>query len=239
LAPANAAELYGLTVVARDIADHAGNQTRFVLVSQNGIPQPTGHDKTGIVVFQRADEPGSLISILQEFAAPEGMTFDSVALAQAQERIRAAVGLLAQELDEGTFQVMPSPPSPPPPSPTAPPPSSPPPSPPTPPAPTSPPPAAPAWAPPPTPAEPLPPTTPEQPKWEGLRGVTGDARREDELGAGKWTESARSLAEVQGELAAGPPREIEPLEDGKGSKVFLIIGLCATAGLVLWWIVAG
>jgi hypothetical protein len=103
----------------------------------------------------------------------------------------------------------------------------------------APPPAAPAWAPPPTPAEPLPPTTPEQPKWEGLRGVTGDARREDELGAGKWTESARSLAEVQGELAAGPPREIEPLEDGKGSKVFLIIGLCATAGLVLWWIVAG
>jgi prephenate dehydratase len=69
LAPANAAELYGLTVVARDIADHPGNQTRFVLVSQNGIPQPTGHDKTGIVVFQRADEPGSLISILQEFAA--------------------------------------------------------------------------------------------------------------------------------------------------------------------------
>jgi prephenate dehydratase len=29
----------------------------------------TGHDRTGLVVFQRADEPGSLISILQEFAA--------------------------------------------------------------------------------------------------------------------------------------------------------------------------
>eukprot|EP00900_Chrysochromulina_parva_P011480 jgi/Chrpa1/20332/Chrysochromulina_OHIO_Genome00026905-RA len=83
-------------------------------------------------------------TILQEFAAPEGVTFDSVALAQAQERIRAAVGLLTQELVQGTFQVMPSPPSPPPPSPTAPPPSSPPPSPPTPPGPTSPPPAAPA-----------------------------------------------------------------------------------------------
>eukprot|EP00900_Chrysochromulina_parva_P014438 jgi/Chrpa1/22996/Chrysochromulina_OHIO_Genome00028159-RA len=80
-------------------------------------------------------------TILQEFAAPDGVTFDSVALAQAQERIRVAVGLLAQELDEGTFQVMPSPPSPPPPSPTAPPPSSPPPSPPTPPVPLSPPPA--------------------------------------------------------------------------------------------------
>jgi len=69
LAPANAAELYGLHVVSQDIADHVGNQTRFVLIAREGIPQPTGHDKTGIVVFQRADEPGSLISILQEFAA--------------------------------------------------------------------------------------------------------------------------------------------------------------------------
>jgi prephenate dehydratase len=69
VAPANAAALYGLEVIAKDIADHAGNQTRFVLVAPEGIPSSTGHDKTGIVVFQRADEPGSLISILQEFAA--------------------------------------------------------------------------------------------------------------------------------------------------------------------------
>lgn len=69
LAPANAGALYGLSVVAQDIADHAGNQTRFVLVAREGIPPATGHDKTGIVVFQRADESGSLISILQEFAA--------------------------------------------------------------------------------------------------------------------------------------------------------------------------
>jgi prephenate dehydratase len=33
------------------------------------VPARTGHDKTSIVVFQRADEPGSLIGILQEFAA--------------------------------------------------------------------------------------------------------------------------------------------------------------------------
>ena len=69
LAPANAAKMYGLEVISKDIADHAGNQTRFVLIAREGIPQATGHDKTGIVVFQRADEPGSLISILQEFAA--------------------------------------------------------------------------------------------------------------------------------------------------------------------------
>jgi hypothetical protein len=35
----------------------------------DGIPAPTGHDKTSLVVFQRADRPGSLLGILQEFAA--------------------------------------------------------------------------------------------------------------------------------------------------------------------------
>jgi len=69
IAPANAATLYGLQVLERNIADHEGNQTRFVLVGKNQIPARTGHDKTGVVVFQRADEPGSLIGILQEFAA--------------------------------------------------------------------------------------------------------------------------------------------------------------------------
>ncbi|MFM2076216.1 MAG: prephenate dehydratase, partial [Actinomycetota bacterium] len=48
---------------------HPGNQTRFVLVAKEGIPAPTGHDRTALVIYQRADEPGSLISILQEFAA--------------------------------------------------------------------------------------------------------------------------------------------------------------------------
>lgn len=69
IAPRNAAHLYGLEVIASDIADHRGNQTRFVVVGKSTIPSSTGHDKTALVVFQRADEPGSLISILQEFAA--------------------------------------------------------------------------------------------------------------------------------------------------------------------------
>lgn len=69
LAPRVAAEVYGLEIIAADIADHQDNQTRFLLVAREGIPAPTGHDKTALVVYQRADEPGSLIAILQEFAA--------------------------------------------------------------------------------------------------------------------------------------------------------------------------
>jgi prephenate dehydratase len=64
-----AAEIYGLEVLARDIEDHPENQTRFVAVRPQVVPAPTGHDKTSIVVAQRADRPGSLLAILQEFAA--------------------------------------------------------------------------------------------------------------------------------------------------------------------------
>ena len=69
ISPRVAADLYDLDVVAGGIEDHAGNQTRFLLVAREGIPAPTGHDRTAVVVYQRTDEPGSLISILQEFAA--------------------------------------------------------------------------------------------------------------------------------------------------------------------------
>lgn len=69
IAPQVAAERYGLDVLAENIEDHEGNQTRFVVVGRTGIPAPTGHDRTALVVYQRADVPGSLISILQEFAA--------------------------------------------------------------------------------------------------------------------------------------------------------------------------
>jgi prephenate dehydratase len=69
VAPALAAKIYGLEVLATDIEDHPENQTRFVLVGRDAVPPPTGHDKTTIVVFQRTDQAGSLLAILQEFAA--------------------------------------------------------------------------------------------------------------------------------------------------------------------------
>lgn len=69
IAPQRSAEVYGLEILAADIEDHPENQTRFVLVGRDGITAPTGHDKTSIVIYQRADEPGSLVAILSEFAA--------------------------------------------------------------------------------------------------------------------------------------------------------------------------
>jgi len=69
VAPRLAAERYGLSVLSEDIEDHPDNQTRFVLLARSRVPRPTGHDKTSIVCFQRADHPGSLHGILGQFAA--------------------------------------------------------------------------------------------------------------------------------------------------------------------------
>lgn len=64
-----AASIYGLEVIAREIEDHPENETRFVAVAPGVVPAPTGHDKTSLVVFQHEDAPGSLLAILQQFAA--------------------------------------------------------------------------------------------------------------------------------------------------------------------------
>ncbi|MDR1767776.1 MAG: prephenate dehydratase [Propionibacteriaceae bacterium] len=64
-----AGERYGLVAIARDIADNASAVTRFVLVTRPGEPPaPTGADKTTLVAYMRADRPGSLMEILEQFA---------------------------------------------------------------------------------------------------------------------------------------------------------------------------
>jgi prephenate dehydratase len=69
ISPRVAAARYGLEIIVENIADHPGNQTRFVVVARDVVAPRTGHDRTAMVVYQRADAPGSLLSVLQEFAA--------------------------------------------------------------------------------------------------------------------------------------------------------------------------
>ncbi len=63
-----AGELYGLDVLAHDIADNPGAVTRFVLLTRPAPPpKPTGNDRTTLVAYLRADHSGALLEILSEF----------------------------------------------------------------------------------------------------------------------------------------------------------------------------
>ncbi|WP_255769228.1 prephenate dehydratase [Pseudarthrobacter sulfonivorans] len=68
-APIVAEEQPGLGVLAEDIGDNPGAVTRFILVSRPGaLPEPTGADKTTVVVPLPEDRPGALMEILDQFA---------------------------------------------------------------------------------------------------------------------------------------------------------------------------
>lgn len=69
IAPRLSAELYGLELLNQGIEDSKDNVTRFLLLHRSDIPKPTGSDKTTVVCFQVQDRPGSLLSILAQFAA--------------------------------------------------------------------------------------------------------------------------------------------------------------------------
>lgn len=68
-APPITATMYSLDVLAHSVEDQRGNETRFVLIAPGRIQRRTGHDRTAIVCFQRADHPGSLHDILGVFSA--------------------------------------------------------------------------------------------------------------------------------------------------------------------------
>lgn len=63
------AELYGLQALAEGVADNAFAVTRFVLVGPRGkLPEPTGADKTTLVVHLPSNQAGALLEMLEQFA---------------------------------------------------------------------------------------------------------------------------------------------------------------------------
>ena len=67
-APQRAAEVYGLEIIARNVAEVAGTRTRFILVGPaHTPPSRTGHDRTG-VIFTLPNNPGSLVGALSEIS---------------------------------------------------------------------------------------------------------------------------------------------------------------------------
>lgn len=69
IAPAGIARHYDVDVLAEGVGDNPNAVTRFVLVSRTtDLPEPTGSDKTSLIVELPTDRSGALLEMLEQFA---------------------------------------------------------------------------------------------------------------------------------------------------------------------------
>jgi prephenate dehydratase len=69
LMPPTALQHYRLDVLAEEVADSGNAVTRFVLIGAPGsLPEPTGTDKTTLVVHLPSERPGALLEMLEQFS---------------------------------------------------------------------------------------------------------------------------------------------------------------------------
>ncbi|MES2604650.1 MAG: prephenate dehydratase [Pseudomonadota bacterium] len=66
IAGQTAAKLYGLKLIAESIEDTHDNTTRFVVICRDCLTEPTGRDRTSLVV-SAPNEPGTLFHALEPF----------------------------------------------------------------------------------------------------------------------------------------------------------------------------
>jgi prephenate dehydratase len=69
IAPPGIAKHYDVEVLAENVGDNPNAQTRFVLVSRTtDLPEPTGHDKTSLIIELPDDRAGALLDMLEQFS---------------------------------------------------------------------------------------------------------------------------------------------------------------------------
>lgn len=83
IASREAADFYGLTVLASTIEDHRSNVTRFIVLGTRPTGR-TGRDKTSLI-FTVSHEPGSLLRSLEPFAS-KGINLTRIVSHPVRER---------------------------------------------------------------------------------------------------------------------------------------------------------